>query len=50
MILGCRPLEGLTGHEAGRRLLESLYRAQTGEALPAVAIAPGGKPYFENSP
>lgn len=49
MILGCRPLEGLTGHEAGRRLLESLYRAQTGEALPAVAIAPGGKPYFENS-
>ncbi len=50
MILACRPLEGLTGHEAGRRLLEALYRDQTGEALPTVAIAPGGKPYFENSP
>lgn len=44
------PLEGLTGHEAGRKLLAQLYLQETGEPLPPIAKMPGGKPYFENSP
>ena len=44
------PLDGLTGHEAGRKLLAQLYREETGEPLPPIAKLPGGKPYFENSP
>ena len=43
-------LEGLTGHEAGRRLLEALYRRETGLPLPDICIAPRGKPFFEDSP
>ncbi len=39
-------LEGESGHEAGLRLLEKLYRAQTGEALPPIARTAAGKPYF----
>jgi phosphopantetheinyl transferase len=35
-----------TGHEAAWRLLEEMYRKQTGEALPEVARTPLGKPYF----
>lgn len=38
-----------SGHEAGRRLLEQLYREETGEALPPILVTPRGKPYFENS-
>ena len=38
-----------TGHEAAWRLLEEMYRKQTGEALPAVARTPLGKPYFSDS-
>ncbi len=45
----CR-LEGESGHDAGRRLLKELYLEQTGQALPPIAVAPGGKPYLENSP
>ncbi|HIT34234.1 MAG TPA: 4'-phosphopantetheinyl transferase superfamily protein [Candidatus Faecousia intestinigallinarum] len=41
---------GSTGHEAGRALLEKMYRAYTGEALPEIAAAPGGKPYFPDAP
>lgn len=48
-IASC-PLEGQTGHEAGRRLLRRLYREETGQALPPIRIAPRGKPCFENSP
>lgn len=44
------PLEGQTGHEAGRALLAQMYQELTGDGLPPIAIAPGGKPYFENSP
>ena len=43
-------LEGRSGHDAGRALLASLYRAETGEALPPIVITERGKPYFENSP
>ncbi len=50
MILGGCDLNGRSGHEAGRALLSELYLRETGEALPPILIAPGGKPYFENSP
>ena len=45
----CR-LSGQTGHQAGRALLEALYREETGEALPPIHISPGGRPYFPDSP
>ncbi len=48
-ILG-EALLGRSGHEAGRQLLERLYFQVTGEALPEIAIAPGGKPCFVGSP
>ena len=50
MILGVRPLDGLSGHQAGRELLARLYYQQTGSPLPPIAVTPRGKPYFENSP
>ena len=50
MILASCPLDGRTGHEAGRQLLRQLYRQETGQDLPPILIAPRGKPYFENSP
>ena len=49
MILGSCPLDGRTGHEAGRILLEQLYREATGEALPPIETTPRGKPYFAGS-
>ena len=39
-------MNGKTGHEAGRELLASLYRAETGENLPEIRVADRGKPYF----
>lgn len=48
-IASC-PLEGISGHDAGRALLAKLYREETGEALPPIRTAERGKPYFENSP
>ena len=51
MVLeGREILPGQTGHEAGRQLLSQMYEAYTGNPMPPVAIAPGGKPYFENDP
>ena len=44
------PLEGRSGHEVGRLLLERLYRQETGEDLPEIRIMEGGKPYFADSP
>lgn len=35
------------GHEAGRQLLQTLYEMQTGQPLPPIRIAPGGKPFFD---
>ena len=43
-------LNGQTGHEAGRQLLGQLYRQETGEELPEIAITDRGKPYFPDSP
>ncbi len=48
-IASC-PLEGISGHDAGRTLLAKLYREETGEDLPPIRIAARGKPYFQDSP
>ncbi len=47
-IASCN-LEGRTGHEAGRQLLETLYRETVGEDLPEIRIGDRGKPYFPDS-
>lgn len=39
-------LEDMTGHQAGRLLLEKIYREETGKAMPPIQQAPRGKPYF----
>ena len=44
-IAHCR-LDGLPGHEAGRRLLAELYRQETGRDLPKILTTDRGKPYF----
>ena len=35
-----------TGHEAGRQLLETMYREKTGQPMPPILVAERGKPYF----
>ena len=42
-------LNGRGGHEAGRVLLETLYREATGLPLPPIVIGGWGKPYFVDS-
>lgn len=42
-------LNGQKGHDAGRQLLARLYREETGDDLPEIAIADRGKPYFPDS-
>ena len=42
-------LEGCSGHDVGRQLLQQLYREEMGADCPPILIAPRGKPYFENS-
>lgn len=42
-------LAGRTGHEAGLALLAALYREETGEELPPIAVKERGKPYFPHS-
>lgn len=49
LCLACRTIENCTGHEAGRLLLSELYRQHTGAQMPAILMAPQGKPYWENS-
>ena len=43
-------LEGESGHEAGLRLLQALYRRRTGSELPPVCRTERGKPYFPTDP
>ena len=43
------PLDGLSGHEAGRKLLAELYRQETGSGLPEIQTTDRGKPYFPDS-
>lgn len=50
MILTYRALQGLSGHDAGRALLAEAYRRETGQEMPEVLVAEGGKPYFADSP
>ena len=38
------------GHEAGRKLLEEMYRQYVGDAMPEIAVSDRGKPYFVKSP
>ena len=46
MRLASCALSGRTGHEAGRALLEALYREETDEPLPDISIGEWGKPFF----
>ena len=46
MILGCMELAGISGHEAGRRLLRQLWDTHVGGDLPEIAVSARGKPYF----
>ncbi len=48
--LASKKLHGCPGHEAGRALLAALYAETVGTPLPPIEIAPGGKPYFADSP
>ncbi|MBE6922586.1 MAG: 4'-phosphopantetheinyl transferase superfamily protein [Ruminococcaceae bacterium] len=50
MILGCMELGALSGHEAGRLLLQKLWEEQVGGTLPEIAVTDRGKPYFVDSP
>ena len=49
MRLASCALSGRTGHEAGRALLEALYREETDEPLPDISIGEWGKPFFADS-
>ena len=46
MVIGSKPLNGMSGHDAGRQLLAQMYRELTGKALPEIALTDRGKPYF----
>lgn len=50
MIFAYCELSGRTGHQAGRALLEEIYRSHTGEAPPPISVTPEGKPYWKDSP
>lgn len=50
MYLEGRPLQGQTGHEAGRSLLADMYRRWVGGEMPPIAVTERGKPYFLHSP
>lgn len=39
-------LGSLTGHDAGRQLLETMYRELTGTPVPEIRVTDRGKPYF----
>ena len=42
-------LDGRNGQVVGRQLLATLYRQQTGDDLPGIAVTALGKPYFPGS-
>lgn len=50
LYMAWRRLDGISGHEMGRRLLAELYEAHAGGPMPAIEIEAMGKPYFERSP
>jgi len=46
LCLEGRAIDAVNGHEAGRKLLKQMYESFTGMPMPAIEIAPRGKPYF----
>lgn len=48
IYLAWQRLDGCNGHLLGRQLLQKLYTTHVGQALPEIAIAPGGKPFFRD--
>lgn len=46
LALAHAPVGPEGGHAAGRRLLERLYREQTGKPMPPILLQLGGKPFF----
>ncbi len=50
MIFGCAELNGLSGHEAGRQLLNTLWAENIGGDLPEIRLTGRGKPCFVDSP
>ncbi len=50
LIWKSQALLGPGGHDAGRQLLQELYTEVTGQTMPAIVTAPGGKPCFEEGP
>lgn len=46
MELRYQKLQGQSGHDAGRQLLQQMYREKTGQPMPQILTAPRGKPYF----
>ena len=46
MELVYEDLNGRTGHEAGRALLEKTYRRLFGREMPQILVTERGKPYF----
>ena len=49
MYMAWRALNGISGHDMGRRLLAELYACHGEGPMPPIAIAPMGKPYFVDS-
>lgn len=49
-LLAGELLNGRSGHEAGRQLLEKMYRKYTGQESPEILTTDRGKPYFEGNP
>ena len=50
MFLQGKKIPDGCGHEAGRRLLEEMYRQYVGVTMPSIAVAERGKPYFTEGP
>lgn len=50
MEIGVRDLVAESGHQAGRTLLQEMYRARFGTDMPEILISDLGKPYFRDLP
>ena len=49
LLLEHMPANG-NAHDAGRALLEKMYRDVTGKPMPPICLTPRGKPFFKNDP
>lgn len=45
-IIDSEPLNGRSGHDAGRTLLKKLYAQHIGGEMPEILVTDRGKPYF----